>query len=82
MENNELTTDEFNEAFKSIKRNKAVGIDNISGNVVIDVFSEIEVPLFYVFRSSLKNGITPSQLKIAKVTPIFKGGDSDEIGNY
>ena len=73
---------EFEKAFKSLKRNKAKGIDDINGNIVIDVYDEIKEPLFKVFNSSLTKGVFPEALKYAKVMPIFKSGDLSDLGNY
>ena len=39
-------------------------------------------PLTYLVNSSIKQGIFPSELKIAKVFPIFKAGDEQLITNY
>ena len=38
--------------------------------------------LFHVFKVSIKQGIFPDSLKIAKVTPIFKSGAKDNISSY
>ena len=78
----ELLFEEFENAFKSLQRNKACGIDNINSNIIIDVYDEIKQPLFQVFKTSIDNGIFPDSLKIAKVSPIFKSGDSSLLGNY
>ena len=40
------------------------------------------VPLTYVINMSLMEGIFPSELKLAKVVPIFKSGESDKVHNY
>ena len=39
-------------------------------------------PLTYLVNSSIKQAIFPSELKIAKVFPIFKAGDEQLITNY
>ena len=41
-------------------------------------------PLIYLFRLSLKKGVFPDDLKIAKITPIYRAGDSSDISisNY
>ena len=36
-----LTTEEFERAFKSLKRNKAADIDTINPNIVLDTYNEI-----------------------------------------
>ena len=35
-----------------------------------------------IFHSSFNEGIFPEQLKVAKVSPIFKAGNIEEVGNY
>ena len=47
-----------------------------------NVINEIISPLTYIFNSSLPNGIVPEKLKIAKVVPIFKKGQTDSLNNY
>ena len=54
----------------------------MNGNIIIDVYDEIKTHLFHVFNSSFKDGIFPDELKIAKVSPVFKAGDSSTLGNY
>jgi hypothetical protein len=39
-------------------------------------------PLKHVVALSFNDGIVPSQLKIAKVIPIFKSGDKRLVENY
>ena len=46
------------------------------------IINFIENPLLHIFNCSLKMGIVPDLLKIAKVIPIYKGGDSSEMNNY
>ena len=36
----------------------------------------------YVFNMSLAKGIFPDDLGIARVTPVFKAGNENEVGNY
>ena len=46
MEYKDLTFEEFEKAFNSVKHNKAAGHDDINGNVIIKVHDEISYPLF------------------------------------
>ena len=62
--------------------NKSTGADEISFNVIKNRFRELSDILKYVFDFSLQRGIFPDPLKIAKVTPVFKIGDLEEISNY
>ncbi|MBY0581213.1 MAG: endonuclease/exonuclease/phosphatase family protein, partial [Rickettsiales bacterium] len=77
-----LTFEEFNIAFKSLKRNKSVGPDEINGNVVIDSYDVMKDILYKIFNASIEQGSFPDSLKIAKVIPIFKTGDPTNITNY
>ena len=53
-------------------------------NQLLRMASPIIAPLLcHVFNLSLNQGIVPSDWKLAKVTPIYKGKDShSEPGNY
>ena len=39
-------------------------------------------PLFHVFNVLLENGTFPDELKIVRVTPLFKDGRSSSLKNY
>ena len=40
------------------------------------------MPLTHVINKSLKEGVFPSELKLAKVVPIFKAGATNKITHY
>ena len=82
MQFEELNFDESEEAFISLKRNKAAGFDDLSSNNIIDAYDSLKNILFHVFKVSIKQGIFPDNLKIAKVTLIFKSGAKDNVSNY
>ena len=67
-----LTDDELKEALRSLKHNKSPGFDNISSNVVNEASDIFFTPLKYIFNLSLQQGIFPENLKIAKVSSIYK----------
>ena len=73
---------EFEEAFKSLKRNKPAGFDDLSTNSIIDAYDILENILFHIFKVSIQQGIFSDSLKIAKVILIFKSGDKDNISSY
>ena len=39
-------------------------------------------PIRYIFSNSLTQGIFPEEMKIARITPINKGGDKENVVNY
>ena len=45
-------------------------------------FDILELPLLHIFNQSLITGKFPEGMKIAKVTPIFKSGDKENVTNY
>ena len=82
MPSQDFTDEEFEEAFFSQKTNKSPGWENISFNVVKPCFDILLKPLRYIFNLSLRTGIFPNKLKIAKVKPIFKNGEKELLKNY
>ena len=52
------------------------GWDEVDSRVIKEVASEITEPLTHIINQSLITGQIPSELKLAKVTPIFKAGDA------
>ena len=77
-----LSVNELKEAFFLLKTNESPGYDDINFNVVKKCFGEINEPLKYLFNLSLQNGIFSEKMKIAKVIPLFKNGDPEDITNY
>ena len=77
-----LTINELKDAFFSLKINKSPGYDEISFNVVKNCFGPLLKPLMFIFNLSLQKGSFPDELKIAKVTLVFKADDVNELGNY
>ena len=77
-----LTDDEVKEALSSLKPNKSPGYGNISSNVVNETSDKFFTPLKYIFNLSLLQGIFPENLKIAKVSPIYKRDEEFLLTNY
>ena len=82
MQFEKLNFEEFEEVFKSLKRSKAAGFDDLSRNIVIDAYESLKNILFHVFKVLIQQETFPDSLKIAIVTPIFKSDDKDNISNY
>ena len=77
-----LTENELDEAFKSLKKNKAPIPDGLDISIIIFVYKIIKKPLLKIFNDSLLLGIFPQSLKIAKVTPFYKSGKKNLMTNY
>ena len=77
-----LIINELKDAFFSFEINKSHGQDGISFNGIKDCFVPLSTPLLNIFNLSLEKRIFPDELKIAKVTPIYKTGEENGLGNY
>ena len=82
MDSKPLSINELKGAFFSLKINKSSGVDDVSFNIIKKCFGVLCAPLTYLFQLSLEKGVFPDDLKIAKVTPIYKAGDNSDVSNY
>ena len=62
--------------------NKSPGFDGIRFTVFKSCFGVLYKSLLRVFNLSIVKGIFPDDLKIARVTPVLKGVDEKDLGNY
>lgn len=67
---------------QSLKNNCAPGEDNITKNDIVLLFDSVGDIIVNLINTTLSSGIFPDELKIAKITPIFKKGSHTELGNY
>ena len=70
-----LTKMEILKATKLLQDKKTPDHTGVSTNFIKKILPVIINPLHTIFDFSLKTGMVPSQLKIAKVIPIFKTED-------
>jgi len=73
---------EIDKIINSLDKNKAEDIFKISIHLIKSISNEICEPLSHIINLSFSNGIFPEKLKIAKVVPIYKGGNKMEAKNY
>ena len=66
---------------ESIDCQKSFGFDEIHPLLSSSAALEIFCPVTYIINLTLKQGIFPDSLKIAKVIPIFKQGPRSSCGN-
>ena len=72
----------IHQQLQNLKVNKATGVDDISAKYLKLSASVISQPLATILNLSIASGIYPDDLKKAKVTPIFKKGEKQDINNY
>ena len=69
---------ELKDFFYSLKSNESRGYDDVSYNVTKKCFDSLREPLKYLFNLLIGKGVFPDDLKIARVTTIYKGEDSSD----
>jgi Notch-like protein len=57
-------------------------VGGISSNFIKKIAEPISNPLYIIFSKSMESGEIPSQLKMAKIIPLFKSGDKSIMDNY
>ena len=62
--------------------NNSLGYDEIPAKVAKTVASLICEPLAFIFNNCVCTGTVPCKLKMAKVTPVSKGGNNLDVNNY
>lgn len=67
---------------KSLPSKLSSGYDKIPLKIIKNVIYSVADPLLKIINKSFCNGVFPDALKIAKIIPLFKGGDSKDPVNY
>ena len=69
-------------ALKELDQSKGTGCDGISAKALKLAAPNISQSLSHLFNESLRTGHFSSVRKIARVTPLFKGGSPTDCDNY
>ena len=77
----DVTTMEVENVINSLK-NASPGPDEFPAFVGKECLDSIIEPLTHLINISFRSGVFPSELKLAKVVPVFKSGDSSSVNNY
>ena len=67
-----LVDSHIKQIIKGLKTSRSNGHDEISSELLKLISNDIADSITLIIYQSLKSGIFPNQLKIAKVTPIYK----------
>ena len=74
--------DEISKILKTMKSKTSSGHDNINSKLLKAVESCIVKPISTLINKSIETGIVPDIMKLAKVIPIYKAKNKDELSNY
>ena len=61
---------------------KATGQDGIGSRLLKIAPNALTPSITYMINKSIESGVFPGRWKNAKVDPIFKAGDKDNVNNY
>ena len=76
-----ITLDELRDIIYSMK-NSSSGSDLVSLKILKYIFPCISGVLTSLINDCFRQGRFPDCLKNARVTPVYKGGDRNDLGNY
>ena len=79
---NTITESETLSIINKLKNKNSSGKDEISNKLLKSIKDEIAKPLTIIINQSLKTGVFPDALKIAKVKQLYKKGDNFCLNNY
>jgi hypothetical protein len=82
MSSSPISYDELILSVDSLQDKKTPDFNNISMFLLKKVIVNISGPLIHILNCSLSSGQVPDKMKIAKVIPIFKSGNANDINNY
>ena len=66
----------------NLKASTSKGFDNISTKMLKQTMKEVATPLAHIVNISLSHGIFPNDMKLAKIVPIFKSGNTKLFNNF
>ena len=78
-----VTPDLIIDIVKSLKNSSSEDFEGLSSNFIKKIVPVIALPLSHIFNRSILSGVVPKELKIARVTPVFKkGGNLTDVNDY
>ena len=78
----EVSQFEIQKIIKSLKPKRSCGPDLLPSWVLKEIYMEISAPLKIIINHCIKAKKIPKMFKHAKVLPLFKQGDQDNVNNF
>ena len=82
FELHEISEQDISEAIGMLSSSQAFNDDGITSFMLKCARTELLKLLYYIFNLSLNTACFPALWKNARVTPLFKGGSGELLGNY
>ena len=79
---NPVTKEEVCDIVNNLASKNSCGLDFINTFVIKNVISVVADPFTYIVNVSLSTGVVPNDMNIAKVIPIPKNAESENVSNY
>lgn len=79
---NHTSEEEIKNIVSKMKNLKSSGLDQVPVTVIKKCIDIIAPTLTHIFNASIHKAIFPDKLKISKIIPLFKKGDTLDINNY
>ena len=76
------TEDEVIGIVNTCKHKTSTDSNDLSMSEIKKVIQPISLPLTAIFNMSFQTGVFPSNMKLAKIIPVFKSGSKAEFNNY
>ena len=73
---------EFENISSDLKSNSSSGHDELPSNILSTSIKAFLKPLMHIINRSLNTDIVPDNMKIAKITSVFKTDDKHDLNNY
>ena len=70
------------QVIKGLKNKLSPGFDEIPTSLVKQCLCYFIKPLVHIYNVSLQTGIFPDMIKKAKMKPLFKKGERQDVKNY
>ena len=82
FEFDKIDVSQVKRVISGLQTKKACGYDSISNNILKNTTHVVAPYITTLFNSCIEQGSFPNIYKIAKVIPLFKGGDAKDVNCY